>query len=223
LWLLQGLLDLQHEDSTTPLDSLLICNIARSIRISINVALLECRVVEELISASFSCARSLINLPASSMSQGAVGWLVDWVYSITKQGGKRDQENFHAKYIWNFCLWLKDFGEAILDQDSYNSIHDFRTGLNGQQYSFSSWPSFANCTLCRSEVEDLEGQIFSSTSVNGKKVSNVYLVGSRTLGPNAVSSELLESWVPTTTLQSTVGQFTSKVKFAVITGSSYSQ
>jgi hypothetical protein len=223
VWLLQGLLDLQHEESMTTLDSLLLCNIARSVRISINVALLEWKVDEELISASFSCARSLINLPAASVSKGAVGWLVDWVYSMVKSGGEQNQENMHAKYIWNFCLWLKDFGEAIVDKDSFDRLNDFRKRLNGQEQTFSSWPSFPNCTFCLSEVEDLEGQIFPSISVNGTKISNMYVVRSRTQGSNNVISEPLESWIPGATLRSTVGQFTSKIKFAVSTGPSYSQ
>jgi hypothetical protein len=225
LRLIQMTLDLEHEESSrkgtqkTWTDSLLLCSLAKAIQESIRVALTSSQVLEELVSLSFSCARSLINLPAT------FGWLIDWVYSVTKCNENFDAispKNMQAQYLWLFCCWLKDFGDAVFDSSGAAAIHAFRMQLRKQDQTKSnngvesaSWPRLGKpdeqCSTSLKLLE-LEKQVFSIPRMDYNiKITNVYARHKKSL---VSSTGPLEQWYPSVTVRYTASQFSSKVQHA---------
>lgn len=225
LRLVQGLLDLEHEERSTAdtarLDPLILCSLAKGIGASAQAALFSTSSVnEELLTAAFACARSLVNLPAASVDMNAVGWLVDWACTSLEDTGS--EISLPARYIWFFCCWLKCLGDFIFDgcctdrTCSAEDLHVVRERLRDNELASGKrlWPCIGTERQSSSDrLLELESRLFPTASLlaSGVTITNVYAVRNR--GPTPYRGPL-EKWVPSLNVRSAVGQFTAKIKYA---------
>lgn len=234
LRLIKSMLNLEHEDTmiTETLDAMFLCCLAKGIGASVLVALVAASAVnEELIMTSFACARSLINLPAACVDSQAVGWLLDWACSSLSKCADADNAPeptshnvLHAEYLWLVCIWLKDLGNTILDENGADLVHSLREQLSSEEYKAPdggarkiAWPPIGK-TKDKWTVSDrlmkVETRIFPVSHLESKiKITNVYAARNNAQSA-AWSKGPLEKWMPSMSVRSAVGRFNSKVRYA---------
>lgn len=239
LRLVQSLLDLEQEEKilvdTARFHALVLCSLAKEIGVSVRAALITSSAVnEELITASFACARSLINLPAACVDSAAVGWLVDWACSSLVASVADDElvpvpsSVLHARYLWYFCNWLKGLGDVIFDGSCTDRIHTLRDQLRCNELMATekvAWPPIGtgpDQALVSDRLVKLDKRVFpvALLTASGVTITNVYTARSKKVASAESEKGSLEKWIPSLGVRSAVGQFTAKVKYASPVGQS---
>jgi hypothetical protein len=204
-------------------DVLLLCSLARVIGMSIRNILDSNTADDTLVSSLYTCARALMNLPASCLYPNSIGWLVDWAYPSPNM----TSNTMHSNYLWYFCCWLRDFGSLILDTPDKTHLRMLRDEAKMAEPA-SFWIPLGTNELSLSisrHLIDLEQQIFpESGSTRDVMKLNRYktsvTVRSRETHHDVTenaSSVPLDEWEPSADVRYAVHQFIEKIKFATPT------
>jgi hypothetical protein len=219
LRLLRWMLDTEHDegksaDTDTRLNAYTLCYLAKGVCLSLRAALSANCVDDELVSLSFLCARSLINLPATCVDHDAVGWLIHWCSSCATDCVASDStvKQSKAGYLWSFSRWLNDLGLFICDAsgEASESMQIYRNTLRKPQDpgDKTSWPPIKKeGTDFASRMREYEKVLFLDRE-NDQHITNVYAPRRDTLNLN----EAMEVWIPNTTVQRSVKSFVAEVK-----------
>jgi hypothetical protein len=219
LRLLRLMLDTEHDegksaDTDTRLNTYTLCYLAKGVCLSLRTALSANCVDDELVSSSFLCARSLINLPATCVDHDAVGWLIHWCSSCATDCAASDStvKQSKAGYLWSFSRWLNDLGLFICDAsgEASESMQTYRNTLRKPQDpgDKTSWPPIKKeGTDSASRMREYEKVLFPDRE-NDQNITNVY--ASRRESSNV--NEPMEVWIPNTNVQRSVKSFVAEVK-----------
>jgi hypothetical protein len=230
IWFLQlsaQLLDLEHEtghdrgDKT--IDTSVLCSVAKGIGTCIHQALIrEAVVPEELISASFLCARSLIMLPAACAKRSEVGYLVDWMNSFVAAEDDSSlhsltSEEGHALYLSCFCKWLSGLGKCICNgaAESIDALR-FQLRSNGKLAVWSPIGPLPDQVLLCDRLNALETLLNpASRLANGETIINVYTVRGKNKTADTVVKDIQHTrWIPSNTVKATIAEFQTKAAYA---------
>jgi hypothetical protein len=220
LRLLRLMLDTEHDegksaDTDTRLNAYTLCYLAKGVCLTLRAALSANSVDDELVSSSFLCARSLINLPATCVDHDAVGWLIHWCSSCATDCAASDStvKQSRAGYLWSFSRWLNDLGLFICDasgEAASESIQTYRNTLRKPQDpgDKNSWPPIKkDGTDIAGRMREYEKVLFPDRE-NDQNITNVYASRRDTSNVNVA----MEVWIPNTNVQRSVKSFTAEVK-----------
>jgi hypothetical protein len=220
LRLLRFMLDAEHDegksvDTDTRLNASILCSLVKGLTLSLRAALSANCVDDDLVSSSFLCARSLINLPATCIDRDAVGWLIHWCSSCATDcaGSDSTVKQSKAGYLWSFARWLNDLGIFICETSSEaasESIQTYRNALRKPQApeEKTSWPRIKKeGTDSAGRMRDYEKVMFPDRE-NDQNITNVYATRRDT--SNAAGA--MEMWVPNLNVHRSVKSFVAEVK-----------
>jgi hypothetical protein len=219
LRLLRLMLDTEHDegksaDTDTRLNAYTLCYLAKGVCLSLRAALSTNCVDDELVSSSFLCARSLINLPATCVDHDAVGWLIHWCSSCATDCAASDStvKQSKAGYLWSFSRWLNDLGLFICDAsgEASESMQTYRNTLRKPQDpgDKKSWPPIKKeGTDSASRMREYEKVLFPDRE-NDQNITNIYASRRDTSNVN----EAMEVWIPNTNVQRSVKSFVAEVR-----------
>jgi hypothetical protein len=220
LRLLRLMLDAEHDegnsvDTDTRLNAYTLCYLAKAVCLSLRAALSANCVDDELVSSSFLCARSLINLPATCVDHDAVGWLIHWCNSYATEcaGSDSTVKQSKAGYLWSFSQWLNDLGLFICDasgEAASESIQTYRNTLRKPQDpgDKNSWPPIKKeGTDFAGRMREYERVLFPDRE-NDENITNVYAARRDASNMNGA----MEVWIPNTNVHRSVRSFVSEVK-----------
>jgi hypothetical protein len=219
LRLLRLMLDTEHDegksvDPDTRLNAYTLCYLAKGVCLSLRAALSANCVDDELVSSSFLCARSLINLPATCVDHDAVGWLIHWCSSCATDCAASDFSVMQSKagYLWSFSRWLHDLGLFICDAsaEASESIQTYRSSLRKPQDSGgkTSWPPMKKeGTDFAIRMREYDKVLFPDRE-NDQNITNVYAARRDTSNMN----EAMEVWIPNTNVQRSMKSFVAEVR-----------
>ena len=219
--LLRFMLDAEHDEAVpvgvdTRMDALVLCSLAKALCLSLRAALYGSSVDDELVAVIFSCATSLVNLPATCIDPEAVGWLIHWCCS----NGSNDTDMHatvkrnHASYLWSFSCLLMSLGQLICQPSGDAApvtIHSFREELRSMQASGEKacWPKSAekeSSSVSAERMQRYEELLFPKRE-NDQTITNVY--ASKRIACDMDAP--LERWLPSLNARRSVQRFVAEV------------